>query len=80
MKSAHAFGSTSRKNREELPSKRTTTDQMNGQLTYRQEGRTANIVLAIGGLTCFVSTPVLKIPPIANTRHTQHSYYDKDTA
>jgi|GEM_PF-3663874 len=30
--------------------------------------RTANIELAIGGLTGFVSALVLKIPPIANTR------------
>ena len=29
----------------EPPSQRTTTDQMNGQTTYRQEGRTANIGL-----------------------------------
>ena len=31
------------KNAKEPPSQRTTTDQMNGQTTYRQEGRTANI-------------------------------------
>jgi hypothetical protein len=30
--------------------------------------RTANIVLAIGGLNGFVSALVLKIPPIANTQ------------
>ena len=42
----------------EPQSQRTTTDQMNGQITYRQEGRTDNKVLAIGGLTCFISTEV----------------------
>jgi hypothetical protein len=39
-------------------SQRTTTDQMNGQQTFRQEGRTDNKVLAIGGLNGFVSTEV----------------------
>ena len=34
------------KNAKEPPSQRTTTDQMNRQSTYEQEGRTANKVLA----------------------------------
>jgi len=42
------------KNAKETPSKRTTTDQMNGQTTYRQEGRTANITYTQAGVSCFV--------------------------
>jgi hypothetical protein len=37
----------------EPPSQRTTTDQMNRQTTYRQEGRTANKVLPKAGLNGF---------------------------
>jgi len=44
----------------EPPSKRTTTDQMNGQTIYRQEGRTANKVLPQWGLTCLYETFVHK--------------------
>jgi hypothetical protein len=49
---ANAFGGTfvffpilkaKQKNAKEPPSQYTTTDQMNGQTIYRQEGRTANI-------------------------------------
>ena len=40
------------KNAKEPPSQRTTTDQMNGQLPYGQEGRTANKVLPKAGLMC----------------------------
>lgn len=43
----------------EPPSQRTTTDQMNGQLTYRQEGRTANKVLPKAGVTGYYDTFVL---------------------
>ena len=49
----------------EPPSKRTTTDQMNGQTIYRQEGRTANKVLPQWGLTsklqvlCYFESSVL---------------------
>jgi len=53
-----AYTQSQTKNAKEQPSQRTTTDQMNGQTTYKQEGRTDNKVLAIGGLTCFVSTEV----------------------
>ena len=48
------------KNAKEPPSQRTTTDQMNGQTTYRQEGRTANKVLPQWGVKCFYETFVLK--------------------
>ena len=43
----------------EPPSQRTTTDQMNGETTYRQEGRTANKVLPKAGVTNFYDTFVL---------------------
>ena len=66
---ANAFGGTfairtdqlhKAKIAKEPPSQRTTTDQMNGQSTYRQEGRTANKVLPQWGLTCFYETFVGK--------------------
>lgn len=41
------------KNTKEPPSQRTTTDQMNGQLTDKQKGRTANKVLPKAGLNGF---------------------------
>ena len=41
------------KNAKEPPSQRTMTDQMNGQLTDKQEGRTANKVLPKAGLKEF---------------------------
>jgi hypothetical protein len=44
----------------EPPSQRTTTDQMIGQTTYRQEGRTANMGLASCGVTCLNSSVVFQ--------------------
>ena len=41
------------KNAKEPPSQRTTTDQMTGQLTDKQEGRTAKKVLPKAGLNGF---------------------------
>ncbi|MBV6480054.1 MAG: hypothetical protein HGGPFJEG_02868 [Ignavibacteria bacterium] len=43
----------------ESASQRTRTDQMKGQATYRQEGRTANKVLPKAGVTNFYETFVL---------------------
>ncbi len=66
---ANAFGGTFAKPHKptlkpsfakEPPSQRTTTNEMHGQTTYRQEGRTANKVLPQWGLTCFYETFVLK--------------------
>ena len=49
------------KNAKEPPSQRTTTDQMNGQTIYRQEGRTANMGLASCGVKCLNSSSVFQI-------------------
>lgn len=45
----------------EPPCLRTTTDQMNGQTTYRQEGRTANMRLASCGVKWLNSSSVFQI-------------------
>jgi hypothetical protein len=57
----HFFDTQSQtKNAKEPPNQRTTTDKMNGQTTYKQEGRTANKVLPQWGLMCFYETFVHK--------------------
>lgn len=45
----------------EPPSLRTAIDEMNGQTTYRQEGRTANMRLASCGVKCLNSNAVFQI-------------------
>jgi hypothetical protein len=50
---------TSQKTAKEPPSQRTTTDQMNGQMAYRQEGRTANTGLAKVAVQCSADTFVV---------------------